>query len=254
MEEYFPSLSKTLGGNKPAVTRVVPVNKSIEAEPQVLRYEDLRRSIEGAKSFALRDCICRKEKALEGHACEHPLETCLGFSSEENAFDYFNYSGRVITKEEALRLLDETEKEGLVHCTYNVQNEQMFVCNCCSCCCGLIRAMTVLEAPYVLVRSNFVAAINQETCSACGTCAEKRCPVEAIFSDNGAYAVKPERCIGCGVCTVTCPTESITIARRPESEQDTPPKDVMKWSIDRLYNRAGPLKKLAMKAYLAFKG
>ena len=67
-----------------------------------------------------------------------------------------------------------------------------------------------------MAKSNFVAMINQETCEECGTCADERCPMDAIAEDNGGYRVKPERCIGCGVCTTTCPTESISLIRKPE--------------------------------------
>lgn len=235
-EEYFPTLLNTLGNLEPSFFRVVPVNTQIQAEHQVLPYEDVRQMIEQARSFKLSDCICRKEQALQGHPCSHPLETCLSFSGEENAFERYP-SGRIISKEEALEALRKAEEEGLVHQTYNVRSNHFFICNCCSCCCGVIRAMRELNAPYMMAKSNFVAFVDQETCEACGICADERCPIGAIAEDNGTYAVDPERCIGCGVCTTACPSESITLREKPESERDQPPADIVEWYFKRAQSR-----------------
>jgi Pyruvate/2-oxoacid:ferredoxin oxidoreductase delta subunit len=244
----------TLGGKKPALGRVVPVNASIEARAEILAYEDMRGLIQESHSFLLNECICRKERALQGHPCRHPLETCMVFSPEEDAFDYFRYSGRVISKDEALRVLDAVEKEGLVHATYNVRERPMFVCNCCSCCCGLMRGLKEFRAPYVITRSNFVAAIDQETCTACDVCASERCPMQAISCRNGSYSVSQERCIGCGVCAAACPSDSIRLVRRPPAQQTTPPKNLVHWSVERSSARSGPLTRLALRMWLARHG
>lgn len=241
--EYSPFLMKTLGGYAPAFTRVVPVNKALSVKHQVLRYEDLRRMIDESRSFVLRECICRKQKALEGLPCKHPVETCLGFSSEEGAYDYFNYAGRIVTKTEAMEVLDLVEKEGLVHCTYNVEAGHRFVCNCCSCCCELLKSIMNKETPYVLAGSNFQATIDQDICDACGVCADERCMMDAIDQNNGSYIVKPERCIGCGVCTATCPVEAITLERRPVSDQNRPSANMIRWGLERKANRKADSKK-----------
>jgi NAD-dependent dihydropyrimidine dehydrogenase PreA subunit len=238
VEEYAPVLSKAIGGYEPALARTVPVNMQIETKTQVQPYENLRKMIEEAKSFNLMECICRKERALEGHPCNHSLETCLQFSNEEGAYDYFKLSGRIISKEEAIKVLDKAEDEGLVHNVfYNVREGHFAVCNCCACSCGVFRAMKEFKAPHALAKSNFVAIIDQDSCSECGVCAEERCPVDAIIEQNGGYKVLPDVCIGCGVCTVTCPTESIALIDRPESEQDLPPNDMIDWTMKRAANR-----------------
>lgn len=231
-EEYAPSLLKTVGGYTPAFARVVPVNTTINADLQVHRYEDMRRVIEEARSFTVVECICRKERALEGHPCEHTRENCLGFSNEENAFDNLPLQrGKIISKEDALKVLSDAEEEGLVHCTYNVADGQVFVCNCCPCSCGILRGVKEHKAPYMLAKSNFVAQIDQESCESCGVCKEKRCPMDAIVEEEDVYSVQPERCIGCGVCAVTCPTEAIWLVQRPEL--DIPPANLLDWSVKR---------------------
>jgi Na+-translocating ferredoxin:NAD+ oxidoreductase subunit B len=237
VEEYFPALmTGSLGKHEPDFFRVVPINAQIKAEHQVLLYEDVRKMMDKAKSFQVTDCICRKERAIQGEPCTHSIEVCLGFSESEGAYDKHGM-GKVISREEAFQGIEKAEEEGLVHQTYNTQSGHFFVCNCCSCSCGVLRAAKEFNAPHMMAKSNFVAVIDQETCEACGTCAEQRCPMEAINSDNDTYKVQPEQCIGCGVCTTTCPTESITLVRKAQQQQDTPPANLLDWYLKRAASR-----------------
>jgi H+/Na+-translocating ferredoxin:NAD+ oxidoreductase subunit B len=236
MEEYGPSLMGTLGHYAPAVMRVVPVNIQIDAQHQVQPYEDLLQTLEKARSFQIMDCICKKEKGLLGEPCKHPMEVCMAFADHEGAFDKYPL-GRVISKEEAIEVVKKADEEGLVHATFNVQNGQMFVCNCCSCCCGMLRGVNQYNAPNLMAKSNYLATINQETCASCGVCADERCPVKAIAETEGGYEVQQDRCIGCGVCVPTCATDSITLVRKPEAVHETPPDHLMDWYFKRAQSR-----------------
>jgi Na+-translocating ferredoxin:NAD+ oxidoreductase RNF subunit RnfB len=240
-EEYAPLLVKTVGSYEPAVVRVVPVSTEVKQDLHVHRFEDMRRMIDEAKSFQLNECICRKEQALEGNPCKHTLEACLSFSNEENAFDRYP-AGKIITKEQAIKVMENSEEEGLVHCTYNVEEGQVFVCNCCPCCCGILRGVRDFNAPHLLAKSYFVAEIDQDSCAACGVCADERCPMNAIVEEDGAYSVLPERCIGCGACVPSCPTESIKLQRKPESQHDAPPANLMEWNFKRAAERGIEIK------------
>lgn len=236
-EEYAPALMTTLGNVSPAVMRVVPINAQIRGQQEIHPYEDIRQTLERAKSFEVRDCICRKEAAIQGHPCKHSIKVCLSFSQHEGAFDRY-HQGRIITKEEALEVLDKAEEEGLVHATYNVQSGQMFVCNCCSCCCAILKATERFKVPHLVAKSNYVAYIDPETCVACGTCADERCPVKAIKEEDACYKVDPERCIGCGVCTPTCPTDAISLLKKPAELHEQPPRNIVDWYMQRAANRA----------------
>jgi Na+-translocating ferredoxin:NAD+ oxidoreductase subunit B len=253
-EEYIPYLMPVLGGHKPALARVIPVNATIDPKAEILTYEDMKEMIRGSRSFAVNDCICRKERALQGQPCKHSLETCMTFSREENAFELNPLSARIISKDEALRILESVEKEGLVHATYNVRDDLMFVCNCCSCCCGLMRGLNEFQSPYLIARSNFIAAIDASTCSNCQLCSTERCPVHAISLVDGCCVVSKEKCIGCGACATSCPTDSIKLFRRPQTEQMIPARDVMNLSLERAASRSGPLTRLALGAYLSWRG
>jgi NAD-dependent dihydropyrimidine dehydrogenase PreA subunit len=242
-DEYESTLLKTMGSHRPALARVVPINDGIEVKSRVQLYEDVRRIVEKSNSFLLVDCICRRERALLGHGCDHTIKTCIYVSREKNAYDYFSIGGEVISKEKALKILKDSEEEGLVHMTYyNVQKGHNVICNCCSCCCHSFRGAINYGAPHMFEKSNFVAAIDPESCTACGVCAEDRCPVVAIAKNDDSYQIMEDKCIGCGVCTTTCPTDSISLVEKSETGRDEPPKNFIEWNINRAKSRGIELK------------
>lgn len=253
-EAYAPTLLGALGGVAPALARVIPVNRRIEARTEILPHDDLKALLERCESFRVADCLCRREQALLGKPCSHSIETCMSFSREPNAYEGSPPWGREITRQEALELLDRVEEEGLVHCTYNVQRELFFVCNCCSCCCGFLRAVNQHGAPYMLARSNYVSVIDRATCSECGDCDGGRCPVAAISAGADGYAVDQERCIGCGVCALACSYDAIRLVPRPERDRLRPPDTLIAWSLQRIDHRHGRLKGAAMRGWLMWEG
>lgn len=244
-EEYAPTLLGAMGGTAPALARVVPVHRTIPAQAQVLSFENLAELLSRARSFRVMHCICRAERAALGKPCRHPSETCLAFSPEPDAYSGFPPWGRSISGEEALAILAQAEREGLVHCTYNIQRHSMFVCNCCACCCGFLRAVREFSAPHLLIRSNYVAEVDAARCVLCGYCISSRCPMQALVERGGRVQVLPERCIGCGVCAVDCPAEAITLGVRPKHELVTPPADLLSWNLARAVRRFGPLRTAA---------
>jgi len=237
-EEYLPTLAKSFGGYEPALARTIPINKNLKQDYQIQPYENLTEMLEEAKSFRVLDCICRKEQSIMGKPCEHTLEVCLSFSKEEGAYDYFSRGGRIISKQEAFKIIDQTENEGLIHNVfYNVKEGYGAVCNCCSCCCGVIRSMKQYGGTHSLASSNYIAVIDTDECTSCGICADERCQMDAISENEDSYQVVNNLCIGCGVCTITCPVEAITLAQKPETEQHNTPEDFVDWSMKRAANR-----------------
>jgi ferredoxin len=53
------------------------------------------------------------------------------------------------------------------------------------------------------------AKVDEETCTACGACAEV-CPVDAITVEDSAK-VDAEACTECGACVEECPVEAIAL-------------------------------------------
>lgn len=220
---YTEAFGRHFHGNSPPLMKVVPVEKEIPSVSVIHPYESASALINTGKSWAVADCICKKERRLLGKGCEHPLETCLAIAPVENAFTD-GFWGRPITKDEAFEVLDMAEEAGLVHMTGNVQNGQMYICNCCGCSCAILRGITELGLKGAAARSNYCAVVDEERCTGCGTCVE-RCQVKAIDLDDIARV--NDLCIGCGLCVTTCPTEAMSLQVR--DEQEAVPADEMDW-------------------------
>jgi H+/Na+-translocating ferredoxin:NAD+ oxidoreductase subunit B len=142
--------------------------------------------------------------------------------------------GRAISKEDAYGVLKKAEDAGLVHLTWNLESGQYFICNCCGCCCGVLRSINDLGIPASrVVNAHYYAEIDPDLCQACGTCADERCQVKAVEAGEDAYQVIKERCIGCGLCIDTCPAEAIKLVRKQPEELVPPPKNEMAWFDER---------------------
>ncbi len=55
--------------------------------------------------------------------------------------------------------------------------------------------------------------------------------MEAIRLMDGTAALDLKRCIGCGLCVTTCPSDSLSLARKPKVKQPYVPKDIVETNI-----------------------
>ena len=217
---------------QPALHRVVPAQKAVKSE-LILPYDDVRKILLSAKTFGLRDCICRVQQDHVGHRrCDFPLRTCLYFSPFEGSSSSLD-----VSREEALEFLDKAEEIGLVHTVSNVMKGVGYVCNCCGCCCGILRGINDYGIENSVAQANYFAVIDPDECRGCGTCIE-RCQVHAISDKDGVSVVDRKRCIGCGLCVTGCPNNVAKLERKPEAEVVHPPVDFATWGRERLLNRS----------------
>ena len=232
--EYMDTVyAKEMGSFDPPFMRVIPVESDIPSGAVIEPYESLKHQIESAKAWAVGDCICKKEKKMLGHGCDKPMEVCISFAPLENFFqDYF--WGRPITKNEAFSILEMSEKAGLVHMTNNLKNGQYMVCNCCECCCGMLRGLNKFGLEGAVSPSRYVAVVDESLCSGCGICAE-RCQVRAVDMED--LAAINGRCIGCGLCVSTCPGGAISLTMRESAP--VVPENEKQWLKDRDNARGG---------------
>jgi electron transport complex protein RnfB len=233
VEDYFHTGGINIMSYQPALHRVVPAQNSVKSE-WILPYDDVRSLILSAKVFNVNDCICRQQQKELGHACDYPSRYCLNFSQ----VDRLARPGD-ISQQEALEILDRTEEIGLVHTVANVVEGVFYVCNCCGCCCGILRAITEFGLQDSVASANYIAVIDPILCAGCGTCIQ-RCQVKAISDQDGISVVQRDHCIGCGLCVTGCPNDAARLERKPDSELIHPPLDYDHWEQQRLENRHLP--------------
>lgn len=215
---------------QPAVHRVVPVGESIQNDMEVRPFESAAQIVDDAQAWGETDCICRKQKALIGEPCEHPPGMCMVFSQTPSAFDRSS-TVRALTRDEAMDTLRRAAEAGLVHSVSNNQRGMWYVCNCCTCSCGVLRGMADLGIANVIARSAFVNQVDESACIGCGTCVES-CQFGALSLED-ILRVDGVRCVGCGVCTLTCPEDALHLVRRPEDEIMPTPATASDWRAER---------------------
>jgi Pyruvate/2-oxoacid:ferredoxin oxidoreductase delta subunit len=218
-----------------SVHRVIPVEQSVPLDLEVFPYERASELLDRANSWGVRDCICRVQQGLIGKGCDHTVENCLVFSPASGAFDE-SEATRPISRDEAQRILSLASNEGLVHSTMNQQNQIYYICNCCTCCCGVMRGVAEFGVPTAVARSDFRVTIAEESCTGCGRCVE-RCQFGALSKDGDLCVVDYSRCVGCGVCVAACSVTAMRMERRPAGEVDEPPDGFKQWMALRARER-----------------
>ena len=204
--------------------RTIPVNRSISPHHRVSTYDEAATLLQVAQGpFLIMECICRKKKTLEGETCKvtDRKETCLAIGDLARPLAKDGV-GREISREEAIAIIDQNQRDGLVLQPSNTR-EVDFICSCCGCCCGMLRMQQRLPRPVDFWASNYQARVDTTTCTGCGKCV-RQCQVGAVrvSAQERPAVVDLNRCIGCGVCVPACPTGSISLFRK--AAQVKPPK------------------------------
>jgi Na+-translocating ferredoxin:NAD+ oxidoreductase subunit B len=219
INEYLPHFFDQSIKVKTPQLRTIPIARAVPVEQQIMGYEKAREIVLQHEEIVVAPCICRKEHSMMGEGCERPPESCLIFGAGAQYYAE-NGLGRMIDHDEALRILDEAEKTGLVLQPSNSQ-KAVNICTCCGCCCQILKNLKRLPNPAQHAASNYFASVDQDLCSGCGVCLE-RCQMDAIELEVTAKILST-RCIGCGLCVPTCPEEAVKLEAKPEAERSTPP-------------------------------
>ncbi len=226
--EYSPFLIKAMMQNQTKQLRVIPISKEITADARIMAYEDAENIIRSQSKIVVAPCICRTEHALVGKGCDKPRENCLVFAGGAYYYEETKL-GRSISQEEALKILQEGIAAGLVLQPGNAQ-KPMNICMCCDCCCQILKNVKNQPNPGHVVNSSYYAVVDEEECTACGTC-EERCPMDAITIEEVAV-VALERCIGCGVCAGSCDFEAIALVPKDKDARWIPPSNTVETYIN----------------------
>lgn len=226
-EAYYQEALYKMMTIKPSVHRIIPIEKTIPIHIDIMPYERASYYIEKAKSWGVLKCICRVQKSLVGQECGHTIENCIVFSSRPNQFDRTDRI-RAIDKDEALRILEQADKEGLVHSANNVQHGVDYICNCCTCSCGVLRGLSQYGSLSAVARSDFFVKVDDTECTGCSVCID-RCQFKALKLIDGLCHVDINYCFGCGVCVSSCSSGALKLIKKAESEIEPPPLSEDEW-------------------------
>lgn len=180
-------------------------------EPEIVHHlivppEEAEKLVAQAGKVYLRECLCRQEV----QACpREKWEVCLLF---EHASAEERQQAREITVDEALRIVRMTAERGDIHqIGYFQDGARPFeLCNCCTCCCFVLREVKERGNYTERLRCRYVAITDAALCTGCGLCLES-CFFEARQLEGGTLHLIDERCFGCGRCIADCPEDAIRL-------------------------------------------
>ncbi len=207
-KSYLPKLGTRFGGTETRFSRIIPIQERVESEPGVLPYQKVYDMIDNARVVGIGTCACRDME----RNCDAPREACMLFDETCTYLVERGY-GRYLSRDEMKQKLREFDEAGLVHQINNVQERLTFVCNCCTCCCGLLRMSLQWGNPPVFISSGFTPVVDAELCTGCAICADERCPVGAIKVPGETAVADFSLCIGCGLCVTGCPEEALRLEK-----------------------------------------
>ena len=201
----------------------IVVDEELEApEEKIISTQKVEEIINKFDEIAVGHCYCRHFRDLVGEPCKQTdmRENCFTFGKSARYTTEQGFA-RMISKEEALEILKKSEKDGLVHKAYHpnmdFKRDEDSICNCCSDCCGQSKNITSNL-------SNFVAKVDHEICTGCGTCVEKCYSGAKELNDDGKAETNEDRCIGCGICAAFCPEGAISLVERQRVVRLAPPR------------------------------
>lgn len=208
---------------------IIPIDKIVETGDEfILPSQNIAEIINKFDDIAVGHCFCRQRKGLLGDPCatNSPTLNCFTFGKSARHTVAQGFA-KMITREEAHKIMLEAEAAGLVHKAFHpVSREsspETSICNCCKDCCDTFNLWRSGTMP--LINSTYyLAVIDEDACSGCETCVGW-CPVDAIALNDEGIAERDESiCIGCGVCARFCPEEAISLKEGLRKVVALPPR------------------------------
>lgn len=224
--EWDPDRMPRIAALERPPLRIIPAWKAIKDIPGVLPSESMKAIIDEAPLISVVSCSCRKRQEAFGTPCSYSHDmNCIQFGRSAE-YTQGRGHGRMLSKEDAMALIEEIEDHGLVHEWPNVGiMSTNTLCSCCVDCCMNMRPISEYEVPWTRywAKSRFEAKNDIDVCDGCQDCIE-RCQFDALSMEKIAghkkmkAVVNPENCMGCGVCVLVCEPKSLLmeIVRPPE--------------------------------------
>ncbi len=198
--------------------KVIPLNVNFDIGAKFLPSQEILALLSRSKVTGISSCYCREtqRKHSDTPNCDHPIKTCIhiGFGKSLLEIPYKSENLEKVSKREIEKLLEESDKRGLVHQIIYFPNPLFYyvVCNCCPGCCVIMNKFLKSGSPQ-MIKSDFIAYTDSAKCNNCGVC-EEHCNFGARKLITGKLNFFPEYCFGCGLCVSKCPEEAIKLRKK----------------------------------------
>jgi Pyruvate/2-oxoacid:ferredoxin oxidoreductase delta subunit len=227
-QEWYASKAQEYAQQEQPQERVLPAYRAIQDIPGISPYDDVREILKAASLIAVVPCSCRRQARKK----DSIIESCFQFGRSAE-YAIARGSGRKLSYEEALAVVDRAEEDGQVHMWRNWRTLTYgLMCNCTADACVAWTPLVLHQVPIGkrAARSRFQAVVDQGLCDGCQVCID-RCQFDAIDMEKPAGSRKykavidAERCWGCGVCVLGCPPRalSLKLVRPLEHIPEQPP-------------------------------
>ena len=221
--EFFPDTAEGYAKAERPNERVLPYYKTILDSPELLPYEDVREILKAARVISVVPCSCRART----RAC-HKIVTdvCMQFDRSAE-YGIALGTGKKLSYEEALAVIDAAEEAGLIHTWSNLARlTGATMCNCCTCCCIIGRPFLSYNVPIAnrWAKSRYEARVDESLCDGCRGESGPLCIAASPEYFRGCIRmqgtprtsdfkarVNPDNCWGCGACVLKCPLKAITM-------------------------------------------
>lgn len=209
-------LWKEVFGSKTQITRAL-VEHDVPVSSEVMTHEQVATVIRAAGGGGVQTCFCRHQASLLGNPCKVADHegTCISLG-KASSFTIRRGFGRAATADELIELTRKLGKKGLIHVTDNIRNNPSFICNCCGCCCGLLKGIVEKNIPHAISPTPFILAVDPEKCDGCGACV-KKCQIGAVKLVRDKAVVDEKNCLGCGSCIKFCSKDALILNRRKKA-------------------------------------
>ncbi|MEC4272605.1 4Fe-4S binding protein [Adlercreutzia sp. R25] len=214
--------------------RTLPVDLDVCIDGEYTQWDDWRDIFKRHDTFSVSPCMCRVSTLIrEGKAkttqeamelfnaemrdCGHPMETCI-CTGKNAEWQIEIGAGREITAEEAIAILENSVKEGMIIETVYTKDAEN-ICSCHADCCLNVGGIRALNGGPAVTKnySNFTLMHKKDECIKCGMC-EKQCPMYAITMDDEGYPIVDSACVRCGQCATVCPQGVRGLKLKPEED------------------------------------
>lgn len=178
---------------------------------QIISLEEAIKVLELCENPAIMPCACRRIVGKENYCC-------LNFGLIPELYRKANPNDSIeeVSINKARRLLSDCNKKGMYHLIlWSKAPYVTTICNCTSIYCTGYKERQSLGTKTTLLKSEFVARVNQELCNGCKICLT-RCQFGAIIfnHDDEKAFVDIRKCFGCGLCKTGCEQKAVELIER----------------------------------------